>query len=125
MKFLIDMPLSLRLAAWLRDQGHDAVHAAEVALAVAPDVALLARAKDDGRIIVTADLDYPRLLALAQERDCGLILFRDGNWSDVAVINRMREILQAITDADLARSIVVVEHGRIRRRRLPVGPRST
>lgn len=125
MKFLIDMPLSLNLAAWLRHQGHDAVHAAELGLATAPDSVVLARAKGDGRTIITADLDYPRLLALMQDRDSSLILFRDGNWSEADVVARMDEILQGMTTAELARSIVVVEHGRVRRRRLPVGPGST
>lgn len=115
------MPLSASLAAWLRDQGHDAVHAAELGLAAAPDSIIVARAKQDDRTIVTADLDYPRLLALMQGRDSSLILFRDGNWSEADVLARMGEILQGMTAADLTRSIIVVEHGRIRRRRLPVG----
>jgi len=75
MKFLIDMPLSQALAAWLRDQGHDAVHAAELDLAAVSDSAILARAKQDGRTVITADLDYPRLLALAQDRDVSLISY--------------------------------------------------
>jgi predicted nuclease of predicted toxin-antitoxin system len=29
-KFLIDVPLSPVLAAWLRDQGHNSVHVAEL-----------------------------------------------------------------------------------------------
>ena len=124
MKFLIDMPLSQDLAAWLRDQGHDAVHAVELNLAAVADVVILARAKQENRTIVTADLDYPRLLALAQERESSLILFRDGNWSEVAIIARMEEVMQRITAADLTRSIIVVDRGRIRMRRLPVSPGS-
>ena len=124
MKFLIDMPLSQDLAAWLRDRGHDAVHAVELNLAAAADVVILARAKQENRTIVTADLDYPRLLALAQERESSLILFRDGNWSEAAIIARMEEVMQRITAADLSRSIIVVDRGRIRMRRLPVIPGS-
>jgi predicted nuclease of predicted toxin-antitoxin system len=123
-KFLIDMPLSQDLAAWLRDRGHDAVHAAELNLAAAADVVILARAKQENRTIVTADLDYPRLLALAQERESSLILFRDGNWSEAAIIARMKEVMQRVTAADLSRSIIVVDRGRIRMRRLPFSPGS-
>src|SRR5580704_9664189 len=118
------MPLSQDLAAWLRDRGHDAVHAAELNLAAAADVVLLARAKQENRTIVTADLDYPRLLALAQERESSLILFRDGNWSEAAIIARMKEVMQRVTAADLSRSIIVVDRGRIRMRRLPFSPGS-
>jgi predicted nuclease of predicted toxin-antitoxin system len=116
------MPLSKDLAAWLRDQGHDAVHAAELGLSDAADMIILARAKHDARTIVTADLDYPRLLALAQEQESSLILFRDGNWSETEIIARMREVMQHVTAADLLRSIIVVDRNRIRRRRLPIGP---
>jgi predicted nuclease of predicted toxin-antitoxin system len=47
-RFLIDMPLSPNLAAWLRDQGLDALHATEMNLATVPDAVILARAKQDG-----------------------------------------------------------------------------
>jgi predicted nuclease of predicted toxin-antitoxin system len=67
-KFLVDMPLSPDLAAWLREQGHDAVHTVALQLDRAPDVEILGRANLEGRTVITADLDYPRLLALAELR---------------------------------------------------------
>ncbi len=79
MKFLVDMPLSPALAAWLRGQGHDAVHASEAGLERASDADILVFATRAARTIVTADLDYPRLLALARTTDPSLILFRDGD----------------------------------------------
>ena len=65
MKFLVDMPLSPELAAWLRSSGHDAVHADEIGLDRAPDVEIIQAAIAAAQTIVTADLDYPRLLATA------------------------------------------------------------
>src|SRR5438445_9346089 len=115
------MPLSPDLAAWLRDRGHDAIHAIELSLDRATDSDVLVRAKEEGRTIVTADLDYPRLLALAQAIEPSLILFRDGQWREAQIVVRMREILQALTEADIARSIIVVDRDRVRRRRLPIG----
>jgi len=120
MKFLVDMPLSPGLAAWLRDNGHDSVHASDLALSGASDDDILARAKQEGRTVVTADLDYPRLLALARTTDPSLILFRDGQWNDADVIARMGEILQTLTAADIKHSIIVVDRDRVRRRRLPI-----
>ena len=121
MNFLVDMPLSPALAAWLTMQGHDAVHAAEIGLDRSPDTDIMAHAVREGRTIITADLDYPRLLALARAVEPSLILFRDGHWSDADVIVRLQEILQALTAADVAQSIIVVERDRVRRRRLPIG----
>ncbi|MEA2872606.1 MAG: hypothetical protein QOH67_2582 [Hyphomicrobiales bacterium] len=115
------MPLSPALAAWLADRGHDAVHAADLGLARETDVTIMARAKQEARTVVTVDLDYPRLLALAQATEPSLILFRDGDWSEAAVIARMGEVLAALTEADITQSIIVVDHFRVRRRRLPIG----
>jgi predicted nuclease of predicted toxin-antitoxin system len=57
MRFLIDMPLSRGLAQWLAARGHDAKHASDLGLDRAPDAEILARAKQETRTIVTADLD--------------------------------------------------------------------
>jgi predicted nuclease of predicted toxin-antitoxin system len=92
-KFLVDMPLSPLFAAWLREQGHDCIHASELALHRASDSELMARAKQEARTIVTADLDYPKLLALAYAEEPSVIVFRDGNWSETDVIARMSEVL--------------------------------
>jgi len=121
MKFLIDMPLSPALARWLVVEGHDALHASELGLGRAPDVEIIERAKHEARTIVTADLDYPRLLALAQSTEPSLILFRDGDWTEADVIARMAQVLTALTEADIAQSIIVIEKDRLRRRRLPLG----
>ena len=81
MKFLVDMPLSPALADWLVARGHDAVHASRIGLALAPDETILAHAGKEHRVVVTADLDFPRLIALAQADGPGLILFRGGHFS--------------------------------------------
>ena len=118
MRFLVDMPLSPATAAWLREQGHDAVHASDMGLHDAEDPVILGRARSEQRIVVTADLDYPRLLALSRAEGPGLILFRGGDYSEVEVIERLTRALQSVSAEDLAESIVVIERVRIRRRRL-------
>jgi predicted nuclease of predicted toxin-antitoxin system len=59
------MPLSPALATWLGEQGHEAVHASLAALHEASDAAILDHARREHQIVVTADLDDPRLLALS------------------------------------------------------------
>jgi predicted nuclease of predicted toxin-antitoxin system len=119
-KFLVDMPLSPAVAQWLLSNGHDAVHASTIGLASASDVEIISRATQDGRIIVTADLDYPRLLALGDASGPALILFRGGVWKEDQVIDRLVAVMAAIPEPELSRSLVVVEKSRIRRRRLPL-----
>ena len=122
MRFLVDMPLSPELAVWLNQRGHDAVHALEVGLDRAPDRVILDYARSDQRVVVTADLDYPRLLALTKAEGPGLILFRGGDYSEQEAVARLKQALETISDDELQHCVVVIEKKRIRRRRLPVEP---
>ena len=83
------------------------------------DILLLA--KREQRTVVTAHLDYPRLLVLASASNPSLILFRGGNWSDAEVVRRMSDVLNAMV-VEVEHSIVVVDRDRIRKRRLPIAP---
>jgi predicted nuclease of predicted toxin-antitoxin system len=116
------MALSPGLADWLVQRGHDAVHASAVGLARAPDADIIHRARDEHRTIITADLDYPRLLALARSERPGLILFRGGNYSDREVIERLAHALDLTPDEHLSTSLIVIERWRIRKRHLPIKP---
>jgi predicted nuclease of predicted toxin-antitoxin system len=118
MKFLIDMPLSPQLAIWLNHQGHDAVHALNAGLDRASDRTILDYARKEQRIVITADLDYPRLLVLERTEGAGLILFRGGNYSEQESVVRLKRALETIPHSELPNSIVVIEKGRIRRRNL-------
>jgi predicted nuclease of predicted toxin-antitoxin system len=82
MNFLLDMPVSPTLLQVIQDHGYQGVHAAQIGQHSASDVELLAIARREDRVIITADLDFPRLLALSSERGPGIILFRGGNYSD-------------------------------------------
>jgi predicted nuclease of predicted toxin-antitoxin system len=109
------MPLSPQLAAWLVDEGYDAVHATAIGVSTAPDTEIMEVARQEHRTIVTADLDYPRLLAIARSTEPSLILFRGGSWSEADVRAKM-----AIVLANLETTVIVVERERVRRRRLPL-----
>jgi predicted nuclease of predicted toxin-antitoxin system len=119
-RFLVDMPLSAALARWPRELDHDAVHAAERGFDRSPNAEILAAAAAEARTVVTADLDYPRLLALASATSPSLILFRGGDWGEQEVIHRMGELLTSLHEGDMAATIFVIERGRVRRRRLPI-----
>lgn len=122
MKFIVDMPLSPKLADWLMQQGYDAIHAMEVGLDRASDEVILNLARKESRVVVTADLDYPRFLALMQAEGPGLILFRGGNYSEKEAVERLKRVFEMIPNEELSNSIVIIEKGRIRRRRLPIEP---
>jgi predicted nuclease of predicted toxin-antitoxin system len=120
-KFLVDMPLSPAAAHWLTQLGHDAVHASDIGLHAASDVEFMERAKQEARTVITADLDYPRLIAVAGSTSPSLILFRSGEWTELTVRARLAEILAILTEEDIMSSILVINRDRVRRRKLPNG----
>ncbi|MEX2262408.1 MAG: DUF5615 family PIN-like protein [Bryobacteraceae bacterium] len=120
MKFLVDMALSPQVAHFLRTEGHDAAHASELSLNKAPDEEILQLALEQGRVVITADLDFPRLLAIMRTNGPGLILLRGGNYSEAESLQCVRRVLMVVDHAEMPRSIVVVDHEKIRRRWLPL-----
>ena len=94
----MDMALSPDLAIWLRSQGHDAVHASDLALNRAADTQILSTALDGKRVVISADLDFPRLLALAGAAGPGLVLLRSGNYSEAESLECVRRVLMSVAD---------------------------
>jgi predicted nuclease of predicted toxin-antitoxin system len=119
-RFLIDMQLSPALANWLQEKGNDARHVYAVGLGRASDEEILKLARDENRIVITADLDYPRLLALTSASGPGLVLFRGGDFSEKQIIDLMNRVFNAIPEKEFNTSLIVVDRKKIRRRRLPL-----
>ena len=72
------------------------------------------------RVLITADLDYPRMLALAQADGPGLILFRGGDFNERTTTERLQKALELVAEPEMRTSILVIEKDRIRKRRLPI-----
>jgi predicted nuclease of predicted toxin-antitoxin system len=119
-KFLVDMPLSPDMATWLRSLGHDALHASELGMNQSADELILAAGISQERVIITADLDFPRIFAQIGATGPGLILLRGGNYSEAESFECVRRVLFAVSHEELPRSIVVVDLERVRRRWLPI-----
>jgi predicted nuclease of predicted toxin-antitoxin system len=120
LKFLVDMPVTPQAVAHLEAKGHDALHASTAGIGTEDDSVILERARIDDRVVVTADLDYPRLLALLKADRPGVILFRGGSYSDAEMLALLDRVLAQSETLELERSITVVDQYRIRRRRLPI-----
>ena len=120
MKFLIDMPVSPKLAEWLQLKGHRATHLSKIGMAMASDVEILKLAQKENSVTITADLDFPRLIALAGDNSPALILFRGGNYNEEEMKKLLERVLQDIAPEDITNSIVVVDKTRIRKTTLPL-----
>ena len=64
MRALLDMPVSASLLEVLRAHGHTGMHAHQIGKGTATDGELLELARREGCVVITADLDFPRLLVL-------------------------------------------------------------
>lgn len=124
MRFLLDMPVSFLLLNVLEAHGHEGVHAHQIGKDRAPDDELLEIARREGRVVITADLDFPRLMALSFAEGPGLILFRGGNYSDSEMCDLLIRVLEKVPAETLAASVCVVDRSRIRVTRLPFKSRS-
>lgn len=82
---------------------------------------MLAVARREERVVITADLDYPRLIALQHADSPGVILFRGSAYSDSEMLALLDRVLARASALDLEHSIIVVDRTRIRRRALPIG----
>jgi predicted nuclease of predicted toxin-antitoxin system len=62
-RFLLDNNLSPSLVEGLRHAGHDVTHVRDIGLAAADDSTVLALAREERRVLVSADTDFGTLLA--------------------------------------------------------------
>jgi len=120
MKLLADVHISPRTVRFLRERGHDAIRVGEVLTANAPDDAIVACATRERRVILTQDLDFSALVALAGGSGPSVVSLRLSS-SRVEHVNAVLEhVLPQIEAAVQKGAIIAVEEGRIRRRDLPI-----
>jgi predicted nuclease of predicted toxin-antitoxin system len=120
MKFVLDMGLAQSTARYLQALGHDAVHLRDQGLQRLPDVQIIQKARAEGRIILTHDLDFSRLVAISQSRLPSVITFRLKDMRPVQVNRYLNEALDRFA-ADLqSGALISIGDNGIRVRRLPI-----
>ncbi len=119
-RFLVDADMPARTAEVLRANGYDAVDVRELGLGSALDPAIFDHAQSERRALISRDLGFGGLAA-GHPSHHGMILLRFGNLRSPAIIDG---ILAALTSlgadtGNLSGTVIAVEPGRIRTRRLP------
>lgn len=94
MKFLADMGIAMRIVEWLRKRGYDAVHIREEGLYRLSDKEIFKKSINEGRIILTFDLDFGEIVALSAGEAVSVILFRLHNTCTPFVIKRLENVLE-------------------------------
>jgi predicted nuclease of predicted toxin-antitoxin system len=117
MKFLLDQDVYALTERFLRGLGYDVVTAAELDMSRALDTELLQTAGEQGRIFVTRDRDYGNLV-FVHSAGSGVIYLRILPSTIEDVHAELKKVLETYSEAELAKSFVVVEEHRHRIRRI-------
>lgn len=121
MRFLLDNNLSPQLVPGLTAAGHDVAHVRDRGLARADDPTVMALARGEERVLISADTDFGTLLAQSGAARPSVILLRRETGRRPA--EQLRVLLDNLerVSADLEQgSIVVITDRKIRIRRLPL-----
>jgi len=119
-KFLADMGISPRIVEHLRRRGHDAVHLYELELQASTDAAVLQKAWEEGRILLTHDLDFGELLAAGRRRLPSVILFRLKDMRPANIKSHLGAVLEHHVDALQKGAVCSVSERKVRVRMLPI-----
>jgi len=121
MKFPLDMGVDVRVATWLREQGHEPLHLRDQGLQRLPNGKIFTKAISESRTILTFDLDFGEIAALARGRKASVVVFRLHNTRTVHVLGRLAAVLADCSTILEKGAVIVVEETRHRVRVLPVG----
>lgn len=121
MRFLLDQCLSVDLVHLLAEAGHDVVHLSDRGMQRAQDPAVLDLARAEQRVLVSVDTDFGTLLTRTGASSPSVVLFRRSTGrrpgAQAAIpLDNLAQIADALGEG----SVVVLEEGRVRIRRLPV-----
>lgn len=116
MDILADENLDGPLVAWLREQEHDLLWAAE-STPGRGDADLLGLAAAQQRVLITLDRDFGALVFQRGLRPPGLVLLRLRSRSSAELLSAFQEVWPSV-ERRAARHFVVVSPGRIRVRPL-------
>ena len=120
LRFLLDMGISSRIAPWLKNQGHEAIHLNDENLFQLPDKAILEKAVREDRIILTADMDFGQLLALNKSQQASVIQFRVSDFTPDNIESKLELLFKKFADELDGNFLITIEDYRIRYRRLPI-----
>jgi predicted nuclease of predicted toxin-antitoxin system len=120
LKFLTDVGVSQSTVQWLRSAGHDVAHLPEQGLERMADTDMLAKARAEGRIALTFDLDFGELMAAGRHSCPSDITFRLRNQRPENANRCLARVLAEQNERLAANVIVTIEETGYRLRQLPI-----
>jgi len=115
------MGISPKTVAFLQALGHDAVHLADEGLARIPDREIVAKARQEGRILLVHDLGFGELVAASGATLPSVVTFRLRNMHPERVNGVLQRLLPQHGEALERGAMLSVTEGQVRVRALPLG----
>jgi predicted nuclease of predicted toxin-antitoxin system len=119
MKLLVDMNLSPRWIAFLRDAGWEATHWSTVGKAEASDSEIMAYAAVNNYVVLTNDLDFAAILAASRQEKPSVAQIRAQNLSPIVIGSQIVAALRHVQAELEAGALLTIESDRTRLRVLP------
>ena len=120
MKLLLDMNLSPTWVEVLGAEGWETVHWHEVGEAGAPDVEIMAWAKDHGYCVLTNDLDFSAILAATRAEGPSVVQIRAQDLAPATLGPTLVSVLRQFSGQLSAGAILTLDARGSRVRTLPL-----
>jgi predicted nuclease of predicted toxin-antitoxin system len=121
MRFLADAGISPRTVEFLQGLGHHAQHVRSLGMQRASDDEIIHRARVDGAVVITFDLDFGDILALGVHDRPSVILLRMSSERPERVNQQLQSVLAERPLELEAGALILIEDARYRLRKLPIG----
>jgi len=121
LRFLLDMGISYKVAQWLNSIGHDAIHLSEEGLHTLEDYLIVEEAANEGRIILTADMDFGHILAFTKSNVVSVIQFRLYDLSPDNLKSKLNLAFDKFTEEmSIDPVIITIQENKMRLKKLPI-----
>lgn len=114
MQFKLDENIPPIVADLLRESGHDVRTVFDQGLRSCSDPQVIAACQDEGRALLSLDLDFSNILIFPPERYAGLIVLRLRKPGPHAVASLVRRLLPHLATVPVAGRLWIVDEQRIR-----------
>lgn len=114
LKFKVDENLPVEVAVLLADAGHDAMTVPDQQLGGVPDVSLADTCRQEGRAVVTLDLDFADIRAYPPADYFGIIVLRLSRLDKHRLLHTVQRLLPTFEQEQLSGMLWIVDESTVR-----------
>jgi predicted nuclease of predicted toxin-antitoxin system len=114
LKFKVDENMPAEVAALLNDVGHDAVTVPQQHMGGQPDPKIAAACQQEGRVVLTLDLDFADIRAYPPFDYAGIVVLRLSRIDKYRIIGALERLLPVLDHEKLVGKLWIVEEARVR-----------